>query len=502
MSAQTPDLDRVLNWSRTDGPFPLDAVGTKRPARPVIAQVGRRSPATPGTAPLAEAKRPAAIETAVPVASLSWAEIGKPDIPTGPSDTASGPDIVCLAEIAAKNVNWLWKLYLAFGMLAMLSGDPGSGKTFIALAIAAGYTVGRTPDGERCEPIDVLYMSVENAPAEVIRPRFDSLGGDAMRFHLLRGTTWKQEGETVQGAISLSDVEILDKALIQTGAKLLIVDPIQSYLGANIDLHRSNETRPVLDGLAKLAEKHGCAILILRHLSKQGGGKAITRGLGSIDLSGAVRSEMLAGSLPDDPESRALVHIKSNLGAYGPSLGYSIGADGKFYWTGKSEITAGQMLESPSTSEDRSAVDDAREWLADFLSDGSKEQPECRKKAAGVGISFATLRRAKDALRVRSHKAAMKGTWFWALPDSSEGAQDVAQGAHSEMLNPFAKLSAFQPAQNSKTAYEGAHISTLDYEEAQEVSVSTLLSTLADKPPGNTEDGRSDESNEFLDVEV
>jgi hypothetical protein len=69
-------------------------------------------------------------------------------------------------------------------------------------------------------------------------------------------------------------------------------------------------------------------------------------------------------------------------------------------------------------------------------------------------------------------------------------------------LNPFAKLSAFQPAQNSKTAYEGAHISTLDYEEAQEVSVSTLLSTLADKPPGNTEDGRSDESNEFLDVEV
>jgi hypothetical protein len=401
-------------------------------------------------------------------------------------DGRPAPDIVCLAEIAAKDVNWLWKLYLAFGMLAMLSGDPGAGKTFIALAIAAGFTKGRTPDGERCDPIAVLYLSVENAPAEVIRPRFDSLGGDAKRFYLLRGSTWEQEGETVQGTISLSDVGILDKALIQTGAKLIIVDPIQSYLGANIDLHRSNETRPVLDGLAKLAEKYGCAVLILRHLSKQGGGKAITRGLGSIDLSGAVRSEMLVGALPDDPESRALVHIKSNLGAYGPSLGYSIDADGKFSWTGKSEITAGQMLEEPSNSEDRSAVDDAREWLADFLSEGSKEQPECRKKAADVGISFATLRRAKDALRVRSHKATVRGAWLWALPNPPQGAQDVAQDAHTKKLSTLAKLSTLQPAQNSESSSQGAQVSPLYSQEAQEVSVSPLMSTLADKHLGET----------------
>ena len=348
-----------------------------------------------------------------------------PNTPTEEtSDTASGPDIVCLAEIAAKDVNWLWKLYLAFGMLAMLSGDPGSGKTFISLAICAGYTVGRTPDGERCEPINVLYMSVENAPAEIIRPRFDSLGGDAKRFYLLRGTSWKQEGETVKGTISLSDVAILDKALIQTRAKLIVIDPIQSYLGANVDLHRANETRPILDNLSKLAESHGCAILLIRHLSKAGGGKAITRGLGSIDLSGAVRSEMLAGALPDDPESRAIVHIKSNLGAYGPSLGYCIDADGKFSWTGRSEITAGQMLEAPSNSQDRSAVDDAREWLRDLLKEGSREQKEVRKLAENEGISFGTLRRAKDALRVKSRKGAFGGSWIWSL--SEDGPKDAA----------------------------------------------------------------------------
>jgi hypothetical protein len=219
----------------------------------------------------------------------------------------------------------------------------------------------------------------------------------------------------------------------------------------------------VLDGLAKLADKHRCAILLLRHLSKQSGGKAIHRGLGSIDLTGAVRSEMLAGSLPDDPEARALVHIKSNIGAYGPTLGYLIDGEGRFAWTGRSEITASQMLEAPSNPEDRSAVDDAREWLADFLSNGSKEQPECRKKAESAGISFATLRRAKDALRVHSYKATVRGAWLWALPDPPQGAQDVPQDAHTKMLNPLANLSTLQDAQNS----QGAQVSPLYSQDAQ-----------------------------------
>jgi hypothetical protein len=339
-----------------------------------------------------------------------------------PNIAARKPDLVRLSDVAAKDVNWLWKLYLAFGMLAMLSGDPGSGKTFIALALAAGYTVGRTPDGGRSAPIDVLYMSVENAPAEVVRPRFDGLGGDAKRFHLLRGTTWTEDGVPIQGAITLSDIPILDAALEQTRAKLLIVDPIQSYLGASVDLHRSNETRPVLDGLAKLAEKHGCAILILRHLSKQGGGKAITRGLGSIDLSGAVRSEMLAGSLPDDPESRAMVHIKSNLGAYGPTLGYSIDADGKFSWTGRSEITASDLLAAPEGQE-KGPMNQAKEWLSALLKDGSKDYTEISQLAEGEGIKIRTLRRAKDALGIHSRKACFGGGWIWSLEGAIEDGE-------------------------------------------------------------------------------
>jgi hypothetical protein len=350
---------------------------------------------------------------------------------TKPSATLSEearPDLICLATIAPRAVDWLWKPYIPARMLSMISGDPGAGKTFIALAVAAGFTTGHTPDDKPCEPINVLYLSVENAPAEVVRPRFDSLCGNPAHFYLLSGSVSTRDGEAQHGAISLADVTLLDRALEETGAKLVIVDPIQSYLGAKLDLHRSNETRPVMDGLAKLAEKRGCAIVLLRHLSKQSGGKAIFRGLGSIDLTGAVRSEMLAGSLPDDPQARALVHIKNNLGAYGPTLGYSIDSEGCFAWTGRSEITADQMLDAPSNPQDRSALEDARQWLNDFLSTGNKEQQECHEKSREAGISYATLRRAKDALRVRSYKAAMSGPWLWALP---EGARDDAQGAHT-----------------------------------------------------------------------
>lgn len=323
-------------------------------------------------------------------------------------------DLVRLADVEARAVDWLWKRYLALGMLAMLSGDPGAGKTFLALAIAAGYTVGRTPDGERCEPITVLYLSIENALAEVVRVRFNVLGGDASRFFALRGTLCAVDGEEHRGTVTLADVQILERAIVETGARLVIIDPIQSYLGATVDLHRSNETRPVLDGLAKLAEQCRCCILLIRHLSKQSGGKAITRGLGSIDLSGAVRSEMLAGSLPDDPEARALVHIKSNIGPYGPTRGYSIDGEGRFTWTGESKITAVQILAAPESPDRKLA--EAVQWLSEKLMAGSLEQREIKEQAEAAGISYRTLVRAKVALRCGSRKSGFGSGWIWWLP--------------------------------------------------------------------------------------
>ncbi len=264
-------------------------------------------------------------------------------LPFGPGDVSRRPEILTLSRVEALEVDWLWPPYLANRMLAMLSGDPSVGKTYLTLAIASAVTLGRQPyTSLPRNPADVLYLSVENSPEHVVRPRFDSFGGDASRFHILRGTVTGEDQSAVHGPVKLSDVGLLSDALAQTKAGLVIVDPIQSYLGADVDAHRSNETRPVLDGLAQLAEEHKCCILLVRHLSKAQTGRAIHRGLGSIDLTGAVRTELFAGSSPDG--QRALVQVKSNLGQFGPALGYTIEGDGSFRWTGESELTAAALL--------------------------------------------------------------------------------------------------------------------------------------------------------------
>ena len=333
------------------------------------------------------------------------------------------PELICLADVQARGVDWLWEPFIPARMLSMISGDPGSGKSFIALSVCADLTRGKLRDGRIVEPAASLYLSIENPIAETIRPRFDLLGGDASRFFVLKGTLFGEDGEEQRGAVTLADLPILDAAIVEAGARLIVVDPIQSYLGANVDLHRSNETRPVLDGLSKLAESRGCAILLLRHLSKQSGGKAIQRGLGSIDLTGAVRSEMLAGSLPDDPEARALVHIKSNVGRMGRTLGYSIDGEGRFSWTGESQITASELLAAPEGPDRK--LTEATQWLSEKLKAGSLEQREVREQAEAAGFSYRTLQRAKEALRIRSSKAAFSGKWFWFLPASDPGSEAV-----------------------------------------------------------------------------
>jgi len=310
---------------------------------------------------------------------------------------------------------------LANGMLGMLSGDPGAGKTYIALAIAAAITTGRVPcTAERRDLADVLYLSVENSPEHVLRPRFDSLGGDARRFHFLRGSVTGDGDRTERGSVRLSDVRLLSDALQQTRARLVIVDPIQSYLGAEVDAHRSNETRPVMDGLSRLAEEHGCCVMLVRHLSKAPTGKAIHRGLGSIDLSGAVRTELLVGCLPDDPEQRALVQVKSNLGQFGPSLGYIIEADGKFRWTGESELTAAALLAPESNDKETGALAEAKDFLLSVLSQGGRPAEEVQAEARQTGISERTLKRAKQKLGVESRKVSMNGPWGWSLPEEGQ----------------------------------------------------------------------------------
>jgi hypothetical protein len=298
----------------------------------------------------------------------------------------------------------------------MISGVPGSGKTWIALTIAAALSRGRAPiTGEKLEPCTVLYASMEHNSSEVILPRFVGLHGDPKRFAVLRGVL-----TAPSASLNVRDTSLLEDALQRTHARLVILDSLDIYSGTGIDLHQPAETLPMLEKLGRLAEKQDCCILLIRHLSKRGPGRPAHRSQGSIEISAALRTEFLAGSSPDAPSQPALLQIKSNLGPLAPSLSYRIDDAGNFSWTGLSKLTREEMLADRPTGAGLPKRRFAGEWLREYLQNGSETQGRIETAAERDGVCIRTLRRAKFDLGVHSAKDGVKGVWYWSLPAAWE----------------------------------------------------------------------------------
>jgi hypothetical protein len=307
-------------------------------------------------------------------------------LPADADATVTGTDIVYLADLQPQPVEWLWQHRLAAGTLAMLSGEPGSGKTWVALAIAAALTRGRDPfTCEKLQPATVLYASAEHAAAQVIQPRFAGLHGDAARLVILRRAD--------------SALRALETALQKTQADLVILDPWDGLWQVD------------LDRLACLADLHRCCILLVRHLAKP-----TRRGRASMEGSAALRTEFLVGSSPDAPAQTALLHIKSNLGPLAPPLDFRIGEAGNFHWTGLSNLTPEDLLAARPTGAGLPKRKFAAQWLRDYLHPGSQTQASIEIAAERDGVCISTLRRAKFDIDVRSTKDGKSGVWWWTLP--------------------------------------------------------------------------------------
>ncbi len=330
--------------------------------------------------------------------------------------TVTGTDIVYLADLQPQPVEWLWQHRLAAGTLAMLSGEPGSGKTWVALAIAAALTRGRDPfTGEKLKPASVLYASAEHAAAQVIQPRFAALHGDPARLVILRRAVSASSSASPDSALPAL-LDALEDALQKTQAHLVILDPWDGLFGSETDLDRAPQTRPLLDRLARLAELHRCCILLTRHLAKPAAGRPVHRGRASIECSAALRTEFLVGSSPDAPAQTALLHVKSNLGPLAPPLDYGIGEDGHFHWTGLSNLTPEDLLATRPTGAGLPKRKFAAQWLRDCLQPGRQTQGSIEIAAERDGVCITTLRRAKFDIGVRSSKDGKSGVWWWTLP--------------------------------------------------------------------------------------
>ena len=315
--------------------------------------------------------------------------------------------IIRMSDVELTPVEWLWKPYLPFGKLSVLQGNPGEGKTYFAMHLAAACTNGKLlPNMERMKPFNVIYQTAEDGLGDTVKPRLIEAGADLDRVLVI-------DDSEVQ--LTLSD-ERIEKAIIENNARLVIIDPIQAYLGADVDMNRANEVRPIFMRLGQVAQRTGCAILLIGHLNKAAGMQSLQRGLGSIDIAAAVRSVMFIGKLKHDPTMRILTHEKSSLAPPGVSLAFSLGDEGGFRWVGEYDITADEML-SGIEPQRETKTQQAKDLICTLLAGGKQVFSEDIDKAAlERGIPGRTVRDAKrelgDALKSKIVEGRKKVFWM------------------------------------------------------------------------------------------
>ena len=315
--------------------------------------------------------------------------------------------IIRMSDVELTPVDWLWKPYLPFGKLSVLQGNPGEGKTYFAMHLAAACTNGKLlPNMEHMEPFNVIYQTAEDGLGDTVKPRLIEAGADLDRVLVI-------DDSDVQ--LTLSD-ERIEKAIIENNARLVIIDPIQAYLGADVDMNRANEVRPIFMRLGQVAQRTGCAILLIGHLNKAAGMQSLQRGLGSIDIAAAVRSVMFIGKLKHDPTMRILTHEKSSLAPPGVSLAFSLGDESGFRWFGEYDITADEML-SGIEPQRETKTQQAKDLICTLLAGGKQVLSEDIDKAAlERGIPGRTVRDAKrelgDALKSKIVEGRKKVFWM------------------------------------------------------------------------------------------
>ena len=322
--------------------------------------------------------------------------------------------LINMEQVEVEKIDWLLYPFIPFGKVTIVQGDPGEGKTTMVLQIIAKLTKGEAvlPSGSDepaleaktvdLEPVNVIYQTAEDGLGDTIKPRLLSAGADCSRVMVI---------DDNDQALTMMDAR-LEEAIIKTKARLVVLDPIQGFLGAAVDMHRANEIRPLMKRVAVLAEKYHCAIILIGHMNKNSNGKSSYRGLGSIDFQAAARSVLIVGRIKDEPEIRVVCHVKSSLAPEGKSIAFRLDKDTGFEWIGEYDISADDLLSGDNRGK---KIHAAKEFLQEVLASGSVAQTKVAEEAESMGIKKKTLWNAKKELEINSVKIGNQ--WFWMLPE-------------------------------------------------------------------------------------
>ena len=311
--------------------------------------------------------------------------------------------MIKMSEVQSQEIEWLWYPFIPYGKLTIVQGDPGDGKTTLILNIAAKLSKGEGMDNDMklMESMNIIYQTAEDGLADTVKPRLEKAGAGCERILII---------DESDKSLSMAD-DRLEEAIIQTGARMLILDPIQAYLGGGIDMNRANEARDMTKRLGALAEKYKCAIILIGHMNKASGNKAAYRGMGSIDFFAVARSVLLVGRVEGEPNIRAVVQIKNNLAQFGHPKAFELMESG-FKWLGDYEITADEVLGGIAPKANK--LEQAKRMLRELAETSNAVQSnEIFDMAEEQGISKRTLENAKKELCIRARK--INNSWYWEL---------------------------------------------------------------------------------------
>ena len=299
--------------------------------------------------------------------------------------------MLCYKDIEQTSVEWLWFPYIPFGKLTIIQGNTGEGKTYFAMMLTAACTNRKLfPNMEDIEPFNVIYQTAEDGMGDTIKPRLVEAGADLSRVMVI------DDSEEV---LTLSDDRI-EKAVRQNHVRLVIIDPVQAFIGADVDMNRANEVRPVFRKLGMIAEKTSCAIVLIGHLNKSYGTQSTYRGLGSIDIMAAVRSLIFIGKVRKDPTTRVLIHEKSSLAPPGETMAFKLGDEEGFRWVGAYEISADELLDGKEGKATETKLERGAKLIQELLVDKNEISiRELDDKAKEQGISGRTMRDVRSRMK-------------------------------------------------------------------------------------------------------
>jgi hypothetical protein len=349
------------------------------------------------------------------------------DTRTPPS--TGGPDggeWIRLSEVAPERVSWLQPSRLALGKLTLWDGDPGLGKGFALMSLAAAVSTGsELPGRGEFGPADVILLSSEDGLADTIRPRLDAAGGDPSRIHVLSFV--RRKGEKFFPSLK-RDMDVIERKVAETRARLLGIDPFMGFLGVK-DSHRDADVKEALGPFAQMLDRLKLAAVGIRHLNKSQVASSLYRGGGSIGIIGAARSAFLFAADPDDGNRRIVAATKANLCPMPPSLAFTIrgtpNGSARAIWEPRTnEHRADALLRSAiETQGAKRAGVEAAEWLAGALKDGPVLSKDLAEEGAAKGVAFKTVREAGKKLGVlieREKGKKGRGAWMWRMPGTGD----------------------------------------------------------------------------------